>query len=186
MNSLQFLLTERQQRILATVLLRPEKDFSLAELIDAAGANGHGSTQNYVKLLVEAGIVETFQERRRPRYRANSKHPIYTELANICRKSFGIRDVIAEALQSVTPRNTTTAFIFGSVARGQERPDSDIDVIVIGDADIMKIYAIASDLEKRLGREVHFNVYEREEWENLAASDAVVASIAAGPRIDLM
>ena len=42
MTTLQFLLTERQQRILATVLLRPERDFSLAELIEAAGAGGHG------------------------------------------------------------------------------------------------------------------------------------------------
>lgn len=37
------------------------------------------------------------------------------------------------------------------MARGQERPDSDIDVMVISDIDIMKIYAMASDLEKALG-----------------------------------
>lgn len=185
MDSLQFLLTERQQRILATVLLRPEKDFSLAELIDAAGAGGHGSTQNYVKLLVMSGVVESFEVRRRPRYRANSKHPIHVELASICRKTFGIRDVIAQALRSVAPRNTH-AFIFGSVARGEERPNSDIDVMVIGDIDIMKIYATASDVEKRLGREVHFKVYDNQEWEHLVATDPVVAAIAAGPRIDLM
>lgn len=44
MNALKFLLTERQQRLLAYLLLRPERDFSLAELIDAAGPSGHGST----------------------------------------------------------------------------------------------------------------------------------------------
>ena len=186
MTNLKFLLTERQQRILATLLLRPERDFSLAELIDAAGAGGHGSTQNYVKLLLDAGVVESFEVRFRPRYRANTKHPIYVDLANICRKTYGIRDVIAEALRLVEPFNKPTAFIFGSVARGEERPDSDIDVAVIGAADIMKIYAMASDLEKRLGREVHFNVYERAEWESLVATDPVVAAIACGPRIELM
>jgi hypothetical protein len=36
-------LTARQQRILAALLLRPERDFSLAELIEAAGPSGHGS-----------------------------------------------------------------------------------------------------------------------------------------------
>lgn len=185
MNSLKFLLTERQQKLLAALLLRPERSFSLAELIEIAGP-GHGSTQNSVKALVVAGVIEAWQERFRTRYRANTRHVIYPELANICRKTWGIADVIAEALQSVAPRNTTTAFIFGSVARGQERPDSDIDVMVIGDIDILKIYAIASDLEKRLGREVHFNVYERQEWEQLVASDPVVAAIAAGPRIELM
>ena len=186
MNNLKFLLTERQQRILATLLLRPERDFSLAELIDAAGAGGHGSTQNYVKSLLEGGVIESFEVRFRQRYRANTKHPIYPELAAICRKTFGIRDVISEALKLVEPFNKTTAFIFGSVARGEERPDSDIDVMVIGDADIMKIYAMASDLEKRLGREVHFNVYDNQEWEHLVATDPVVAAIDSGPRIELM
>jgi uncharacterized protein len=185
MNTLKFLLTERQQRILATLLLRPERDFSLAELIEAAGASGNGSTQNYVKLLIEAGVIESFEVRRRPRYRANPKHPIHVELASICRKTFGIGDVISEALRNVAPGNTH-AFIFGSVARGEERPDSDIDVMIIGAVDIMKIYGIASDIEKRLGREVHFNVYDCQEWENLVANDPVVASIANGPRIELM
>jgi len=187
MSTLKFLLTERQQRILAAVLLRPERDFSLAELIDAAGAGGHGSTQNYVKLLVEAGVIESFEVRRRPRYRANPKHPIYAELTNICRKTFGIRDVIAEALQDVVePFNKTTAFIFGSVARGEERPDSDIDVMIIGDVCVMKMHAIAHDLEQRLGRYVHINVYDPVEWAQLVAKDPIVAAIATGPRIDLM
>ena len=185
MNSLGFLLTACQQRILATVLLRPERDFSLAKLIDAAGAGGHGSTQNYVKLLVEAGVIESFEVRRRPRYRANPKHPIHVELASICRKTFGIRDVIAEALRSVAPRNTH-AFIFGSVARGEERPDSDIDVMIIGDVCVMKMHAMADDLEQRLGRYVHANVYDPVEWAQLVAKDPIVAAIATGPRIDLM
>lgn len=185
MNSLQFLLTERQQRILATVLLRPERDFSLAELIDAAGAGGHGSTQNYVKLLVKSGVVESFEVRRRPRYRANLKHPIHVELASICCKTFGIRDVIAQALRSVAPRNTY-AFIFGSVARGEERPDSDIDVMIIGDVCVMKMHTMAADLGQRLGRYVHVNVYDSVEWAQLVETDPVVAAIAAGPRIDLV
>ena len=187
MNSLGFLLTARQQRILAAVLLRPERDFSLAELIDAAGAGGHGSTQNYVKQLVEAGVIESFEVRRRPRYRANPKHAIYAELTNICRKTFGIRDVIAKALQDVVePFNKTTAFIFGSVARGEERPESDIDVMIIGDVCLMKMHAMADNLEQRLGRYVHINVYDAVEWAQLVVKDPIVAAIATGPRIDLM
>jgi uncharacterized protein len=175
MNSLGFLLTARQQRILAAVLLRPEREFSLAELIDVAGAGGHGSTQNYVKLLLEAGVIESFEVRRRPRYRANRKHPIHVELASICRKTFGIE-----------PFNKTTAFIFGSVARGAERPDSDIDVMIIGDVCVMKMHAMANDLGQRLGRYVHVNVYDPVEWAQLVAKDPIVAAIAKGPRIDLM
>lgn len=187
MTTLQFLLTERQQRILATVLLRPERDFSLAELIEAAGAAGHGSTQNYVKKLVDAGVIESFEVRFRPRYRANMRHVIYSELASICRKTFGIRDVLVEALlQVVEPFNKPQAFIFGSVARGEERPDSDIDMMVIGDVEFMKLHAMAAELEKRLGRYVHLNIYGTDEWNELVATDPVVAAIASGPRMELM
>lgn len=89
MEKLKFLLTKRQQHILTTLLLRPDRDFSLAELIEAAGPGGHGSTQNYVKSLLEAGVIESFEVRWRPRYRANTQHIIFPELANICRKTAG-------------------------------------------------------------------------------------------------
>jgi predicted nucleotidyltransferase len=184
MNSLRFLLTERQQKLLAALLLRPERSFSLAELIEIAGP-GHGSTQNAVKAMVEAGVVETWQERFRARYRANTKHVIYPELAGICRKTFGIADVVAAGLASVEPFNKLRAFIFGSIAKGTERPDSDIDVMVIGDVSFIEIHATTAQLEQRLGRQMHFNVYDPNEWEQLLATDPVVQAIANGPKIEL-
>lgn len=183
MNSLKFLLTERQQSLLSAVLLRPERSFSLAELIEIAGP-GHGSTQNAVRALVDAGIIEAWQERRRPRYRANVKHVIYPELANICRKTFGIADVVAAGLARVAPCHTQ-AFVFGSIAKGTERPDSDIDVLIVGYLELGKVCVLADELEQQLGRQVHFNVYDPEEWRKLLATDPVIQAIANGPRIDL-
>jgi predicted nucleotidyltransferase len=182
MNSLRFLLTERQQKLLAALLLRPERSFSLTELIEIAGP-GHGSTQNAVKALVEAGVIETWQERFRTRYRANVKHVIYPELANICRKTFGIAEVVAAGLASVAPCNT--AFIFGSIASGTERPDSDIDVMLVGHVKPIEALAAANDLEQRLGQYVHLNIYDPDEWQRLLESDPVIQSIASGPKIEL-
>jgi predicted nucleotidyltransferase len=184
MNTLKFLLTERQQKLLAALLLRPERSFSLAELIEIAGP-GHGSTQNAVKSFVEAGIVETWQERFRPRYRANTRHVIYPELANICRKTWGIADVIAAGLRDVERFNKLRAFIFGSIATGTERPDSDIDVALIGHVNPIEALAKARALEERLGRYVHLNVYDPDEWQKLLDTDPVIQSIANGPIIEL-
>lgn len=183
MTSLRFLFTERQQRLLAALLLLPERNWSLAELIEVGGT-GHGSTQNYVKSLLEAGVIESWQERRRPRYRVNTKHPIYAELANICRKTFGVRDVVSAALAPFA-EDITEAFIFGSVAKGTEKPESDIDLVVVGSVEYFEIITVATQLQQQLGREVHLNIYNPEEWATLKATDSVIAAIANGPKIEL-
>jgi hypothetical protein len=59
-----------------------------------------------VKLLVNAGGIESFGVRRRTWYRANKNHPVYVELVAMCRKAFGVRDVVEEALRKVAPLST--------------------------------------------------------------------------------
>lgn len=48
------------------------------------------------------------------------------------------------------------ALLFGSYARGEETPDSDIDVVVIGGANFKKsnIFAFAEDLRRITGKNV--------------------------------
>ena len=57
------------------------------------------------------------------------------------------------------PRGATAAYLFGSVARGEARPDSDVDVGVLFDTappatlDAPQ-FALETDLERSLGRRV--------------------------------
>ena len=44
------------------------------------------------------------------------------------------------------------ALLFGSVARGEARPDSDVDVAVAGEADVL---ALMAEISLALGREAH-------------------------------
>ena len=48
------------------------------------------------------------------------------------------------------------ALLFGSYARGEETPDSDIDIVVFGGKDFKKsnIFAFAEDLRETLGKNV--------------------------------
>jgi predicted nucleotidyltransferase len=183
MGFLRFLFTERQQRLLSAILLRPEREWTLSDLLERGGS-GHGSTQQFVKNLLEAGVVEQIIDRKRRRFKANTRHPIYAELASICRKTFGIRDVVAEALTPFYDR-ITEAFIFGSVAKGTEGPDSDIDVLVVGNVRPSHLLSLKKSLEEGLCREIHFNVYDQEEWESLRTDDPIVKAIANGPRLQL-
>jgi predicted nucleotidyltransferase len=48
-------------------------------------------------------------------------------------KTAGIVDMVGEALAPLAD-SIRAAFVFGSAARGEQRSDSDVDVLVVGDA----------------------------------------------------
>jgi predicted nucleotidyltransferase len=184
MNALRFLFTDRQQRLLAALLLHPERAWSLSDLLEQGG-RGHSGTQQFVKNLLEAGLIQEVLDRKRRKFLANTQHPIFPELASICRKTFGVRDVVLNALEPFRC-GITEAFIFGSVAKGTEGPKSDVDIMVIGDVRPSQLLSAQKALEESLGREVHFNVYDKQEWQQLQADDPIISAIAHGPKLELI
>lgn len=75
----------------------------------------------------------------------------------------------------------------GSYARGTERPTSDLDVLVIGSVDRIRLSERLVELEQDLGREINFTAYERGELEALErAGDPFLADVFASPRIRLV
>jgi putative addiction module CopG family antidote len=75
---------------------------------------------------------------------------------------------VAATLKSLEPelraRGITSAAVFGSVVRGEARPDSDVDVLVhvdpVGTFDLVDLVGVKNLLTDRLGRIV--DVVERE------------------------
>ena len=84
----------------------------------------------------------------------------------IVRKTFGIADVIQAELVPVNEQ-IDLAFIYGSVARGEDTASSDIDLLVVSDslayADLM---AVLADAEKSLGRPINPSIYTAEQIRN--------------------
>ena len=63
----------------------------------------------------------------------------------------------AELLDLAARRGARNLRVFGSVARGEAGPDSDLDLIVEMDSDrgVMDLLALISELEDALGTRVH-------------------------------
>ena len=108
-------------------------------------------------------------------YRINRAHPIYPELRSICLKTFGLANVIAKELEPFAPR-IDTAFVFGSLAKGEERPDSDVDLMVVGELDHFELGETLERLKAELGREIDLNLYSPQEWDDLQG-DRVIRAI---------
>ncbi len=152
------LFTKTQQRVLALLYGKPQQRFYTNEIVRWADM-GRGTISRELNRLVSAGLLVVQREGNQHYYSANPDNPVYSELVNIVRKTFGIADVIREALMPVY-KQIDLAFIYGSMAKKEEMVSSDIDLLVITDSlaytDLM---AILSGVELMLGRPINPSIY---------------------------
>jgi predicted nucleotidyltransferase len=79
---------------------------------------------------------------------------------------------ISQAIRRVDP--TATAILYGSEARGDARPDSDIDVLILLDGDQMSlkremdVTGPLNEIEWQTGVLVSPTVMLRKQWENMS------------------
>jgi len=158
-----------RQAVLALLYGRTDSSFYTRQILDAVGT-GRGTVQRELKSLTDSGIIIREVQGRQVYYRANDECPIFGELKSIVRKTFGVADVIRQSLAPATNR-ISVAFIFGSVAGGNERRGSDIDVMVAGDISFGDVVSFLSGAEDQLGREINPVVYSLPEFTQKARHD---------------
>ena len=97
-------------------------------------------------------------------YQANQNTPLFFELHSIALKTFGVSDLLKEALEPIHAQ-IEVAFIYGSVAKGEDKANSDIDLMVIGnDISYADLFLLLEKAQAKLGRQVHPTSYTLEEW----------------------
>ena len=97
-------------------------------------------------------------------YQANGSNPIFEELKAITQKTFGIVDILREALAPLLSR-LDHAFVYGSVAKGSEHADSDIDLMLVGnELSYSAVMELLSPAEQRLGRTINPTLYSLQEF----------------------
>lgn len=174
MSAIDFMLSGRQQKMLGALLLHPNRQYRSNELI-AIGGPGYGAGKRILEQFERSAIVVKTARGNQRLYSVNTRHPIYPELRSICFKTFGLAEVIAGELSPFKDR-ISLAFVFGSIAQRTERADSDVDLMVVGDVDVIDLGEAIERIQKVLGREVDLNLHTPEEWEALQ-SDRVIEAI---------
>lgn len=175
-----------QRRVLGLLFGRPDDSFytnQIAKLIDT----GRGSLQRELEQMTAAGIVSMQLIGRQKHYQANRDSPIFQEIRSITLKTFGLADVLRQALSDHVDA-IRHAFIYGSVAKGTDSASSDVDVMVIaeglGYSPLFECLAHAEDI---LGRKVSPTLYTPKEFlARVRDSDHFVSRVLGQPRIDLL
>ncbi|WAC64163.1 nucleotidyltransferase domain-containing protein [Pseudoxanthomonas sp. SL93] len=176
------LFTTTQQRVLACLFGGSGRSYAVNELIQATGA-GSGAVQRELARLSGSGLLTVEHVGNQKRYRANPAAPIHDELASIVRKTFGLAEPLREALVPLAGR-IHAAFLYGSVAKGNDTARSDIDLMVIADelayADVMlALHPVA----ERLGRQVNPTVCARDELRTrVEAGNSFITRVLQQPR----
>lgn len=183
MSAIDFLFSERQQRMLAALILHPRRLYGTNELLAICGP-GVGAGRNVIKAFDRARIVRKAARGNQVVYSIDVDNPIYPELRSICLKTFGMRNAVAMELQPFANR-IQTAFLFGSVVNGDERPNSDVDLLIVGDLDVFELGETIERLHATLGRQIDLNVYTPDEWRALGNNRAIGA-IMKGNKIMVM
>lgn len=151
----------------------------LARLTNTAPGTLHKELTN----LTVGGILQSKKVGNQVHYSANLACPIYEELASILRKTSGLANVLTETLISVKEQ-IQVAFVFGSVARGEQQSSSDVDVMIIGTLSFGDAVQLLHPAQAILQREINPVVYSIEEFQRRVKNkDSFLNEVLAKPKL---
>jgi predicted nucleotidyltransferase len=171
--------------LLGVFLIRPEQRFYQRELERLTGCR-LSLVQRELSRLERSGLVRKTRSGNRVYYVAATDHPAFPGLQDAFKKTIGVADVIRVALAPWADQ-IVAAFIYGSVARGDELAHSDIDVFVITSLDPAVLTTGLAELSDALGREVNVSVYPVDEVRRgVAGGRPFLEEVLQGSKLWLM
>jgi predicted nucleotidyltransferase len=175
-----------QQRVLALLFGQPERSFRSSELINLADS-GTGAVHRQLMRLADSGLVTVTRAGNQKHYRANTTSPVFAELHGLVVKTIGLAGPLEEALAPFRDR-IQAAFVYGSMAKGTDTAQSDVDLMVISDdLSYADLYSALQNAETVLQRPIHVSLATAEEWKHkLATGNPFVTKVQAQPRTPLI
>lgn len=176
------LLPKTRQGVLAALLVQPEKSWYVSELARRMKVPS-SSLQRELRGLTEAGILMMHKQGRMVYYQANTASPVFPDLRGLLLKTAGLVDVLAGVLKPLAGK-VRLAFVYGSIASGEELSDSDVDLMVIGSIPPADLALPLRRAREWLGREVNPTVYTPAEFAKKRASkDHFLSRVLTQPRL---
>jgi predicted nucleotidyltransferase len=170
------------QAILTALLVERTEPWYLSDLAKRTERTP-STLQRPLESLTEAGILKRSENGNRVYYERNQACPILPELQRLLIKSVAVVDIVRAALEPFASR-IDAAFIYGSVARADERSESDIDVMVVGETSLAALTPSLTSIEEELSRPVNVVVLLPNEFRSkIANGNHFLQSVLAAEKI---
>lgn len=177
------LFTKTQQSVLSMLFGKPDQSFYTNEIVRWAKM-GKGTITRELAKLVSVGVIVMTQTGNQNHYQVNPSCSIYEELLGIVKKTFGLVDVIYSTLSTVE-NQIDFSFIYGSIAKGEESANSDIDLLVVTESlAYADIITVLNEAEELLGRPINPSIYTKEQIQDkLKQKNIFITRVMEQPKL---
>lgn len=120
-----------------------------------------GTVRQEVLKLINSELIMKRVSGNRTYFSANKNHPLFLEIHNLVLKTSGLVDIIKNALNN---KSICFSFVFGSMASGNIKQDSDVDLFIIGDIGLRSISKLLKGKNNLIGREINVHTMTEKEF----------------------
>lgn len=153
----------------------------LAKIIEA----DPGNLDRKLKELEVEGILNSEFFGKERYYFLNLKYPLLKELKKIYLAKYGVPEALKKGFNKLA--GIKRAYIFGSYAKKNFSPESDIDLLLIGSHSALEAQKVILPLQKQLQREFNIiDLTEKEFAKRKKNKDEFIADIFTGNTIKII
>lgn len=150
------------QKILNLFFSNEKEKFYINELAKLIKENPSNVYKKLIEFKREGLFSDEFQGKERYFF-LNHKYPFLKEYKKIVLKGFGFEKILKEKLEKLG--GVESAYIFGSYAKDQLSLESDIDLLIIGGFNTLKLQKILLEVQRLTGREINSIELTKKEFE---------------------
>jgi predicted nucleotidyltransferase len=178
------LFSSTRAELLGLFFNNPDDRFYLREIARHIGKDAAGIKRE-LDNLVKIGLLAKEKRGVQKYYFVNKGSPVFSEMKGLIFKTTGIQGAMKASLSRL--KGVQSAFIYGSYAKGSEKEDSNINLMVIGQANITELNDMVMGLEEKLKRDIDYLVFDEQEYRKRRESkDPFIREILKGKKIFLV
>lgn len=146
-------------------LLNPYKEFYIRELAKKLKISPF-ATKKYADILVKECLILEEKKANLRYLKANINNLFYKHL----KVSYSIRQLLKSGLIDFLKNNlanVTSIILFGSIAKGEDSDESDVDILIIGKQKHLSL----NEFQNKLGKKITLHFFSWSEWNSKAKED---------------
>lgn len=108
----------------------------------------------------EAGLLETSTSGNKKLFKANIKHPMFSDIQNILMKYTGLDKIVEQVIEKLG--DVESVYLVGELAKGLDNPI--IDLVFVGDINKTYLLNLTEKAEKLIHKKIRFVIFSSEEF----------------------
>jgi predicted nucleotidyltransferase len=175
--------SKTRTKLITRLMMKPDKQYYIREL-SRETQTPYSMVYKEIENLKQLGLIKSEKKGKITLLWVNKELPYYKDLRSLIMKTTGISYTIQEQLRKLS--KIDYLLIFGSTASGVDTPESDIDLMIIGDIPELELIEAVNETEKNVERELNYILWTRDEFEKkIKEKNHLLIDVAENPIIML-